>query len=164
MEKVLNLNEQLRSTYEHSRFQAAAGDMRKTWNLYNEILFKRKQRKSTISINGLTSDDSLDSCNKVNDHFCSAGEKLGTSIIAIHGYGHDDIDSLYPENADNDWSFEPVNDKVVALLLTSYLIRSLLGSIKYLFVYLNQRSLQSFQLLHSVLPLLFKRRYFPLNC
>jgi len=81
-------NEKLRGEYEFKRIELAAGDDRKTWKLYKEIVFNQSQlkRDQSITINGNPVTDSIDSCNDVNEHFCSAGEILATNIISVHGY------------------------------------------------------------------------------
>lgn len=110
------LNHRLKEEYELDRIETAAGDVRKTWNLYKDILFNQQIKKpeETISINGKPIDDLEDSCNKVNDHFCLAGERLATDIVGTHGYEIEDIDNLYPDLANNNWSFKEVtNDDVV---------------------------------------------------
>lgn len=60
-----------------------------------------------------------DSCNTINNHFCAAGEHLAlaTDIIATHGYEVEDIDNLYPQHANNNWTFQEVdsNDVVSAI-------------------------------------------------
>ena len=53
--------------------------------------------------------DSTASCNAVNVYFCSAGENLATRIISVHGYYTYDIDNLYEEHSNNNWSFRHVN-------------------------------------------------------
>lgn len=113
---VRNLNDQLKRSYETERLESAAGDARKTWKLYKEIIFNQFKSKSdtTITIKDVPVTDSLASCNTVNDHFCRAGETLAASIISIHGYDIQDIDDLYPEHANNNWSFNYVSsDDVV---------------------------------------------------
>lgn len=79
--------------------------------LYKEIVFNQLQlkRDHAITIQGVPITDSDVCCNKVNEHFCAAGEILATNIIAVHGYSTADIDSLYPEYASNNWSFENVD-------------------------------------------------------
>lgn len=110
MNKVEALNYNLRSLFEQGRFEAASGDARKTWNLYKEILHNKFQDKPdpTITINGAAIDDSVASCNVVNERFCSAGETLTTDIISVRGYDTSDIDTLYVEHANNNWSFQKV--------------------------------------------------------
>lgn len=89
--------------------------MSKTWNLYKEILFNQTDVKkdSAITIQGASIDDSIMSANMVNEHFCTAGEKLATSIISLHGYRQDDISELYHEHEHNDWSFQNVDASCV---------------------------------------------------
>lgn len=102
---VNTCNELLKSEFESKRIVAAAGNPRKTWHLYKEILFnKTKKAEPAITVNGIPLDDSIAACNTVNDIFCSAGEKLATSIIAIHGYQTHDVDDLYAEHSSNNWS------------------------------------------------------------
>ncbi len=113
---VRNLNEQLKCTFETERLEAACGDARKTWKLYKEIIFNQYHSKyeTNITIGGIPLDGSAASCDKLNMHFCTAGENLASSIISIHGYDTSDIDNLYPEHSNNDWSFRHVNsDEVV---------------------------------------------------
>lgn len=112
---VKKTNFKLRSDYEFNRIESAAGDSKKTWKLYKEIVFNQFQQKTdqAISIRGIPVTDSIDCCNKVNNYFCSAGEILATNIISVHGYSTDDIDNLYPEYADNNWSFKEVNSNDV---------------------------------------------------
>lgn len=94
--EITNLN--LRNEYECNRIESAAGDSRKTWKLYKEIVFNQHEQKqdNAITINGNMAADSTDCCNKINNHFCSAGEVLATNIIAVNGYDTSDIDNLYP--------------------------------------------------------------------
>lgn len=49
------------------------------------------------------------SCNTVINYFCTAGENLATSIIAIHGYDTSDINDLYAEHPSNNFSFQHVD-------------------------------------------------------
>lgn len=118
---VSELNERLKATYETERLESAAGDARKTWKLYKEIIFNRYSSNSggTISIRGTPLDDTVSSCNAVNDHFGTSGESLASSIIAIHGYDVNDIDSLYPQHANNNWSFCHVNEENVVDAISS---------------------------------------------
>lgn len=90
---------------------AGAGDLRKTWKRYKEVLFNQTSPKtdSSITINGVSVNDTEAPCNGVNDHFCTAGENLAKSIIAVHGYSEYDINNLYPEHSNNDWSFQNVD-------------------------------------------------------
>lgn len=114
-----NRNEQLKADYELGRIESAAGDARKTWKLYKEVIFNKFDNKpdSSITVNGAVLNDTVDSCNIVNDYFCTAGENLATSIISIHGYDTDDIEDLYPMHAANNWSFEQVNaDDVIKVI------------------------------------------------
>lgn len=74
---------------------------------------------TTISIRGVPLDDSINSCNVINDHFSTAGENLASSIIAIHGYDVNDIESLYPEHSNNNWSFRHVNSDDVVEAVSS---------------------------------------------
>lgn len=105
----------LKSEFESKRIEAAAGNPRKTWHLYKEILFnKTKKAESAITVNGVPLDDSVAACTTVNDIFCTAGEKIATSIIAIHGYQTHDIDDLYTEHSSNNWSFQHVTADMVA--------------------------------------------------
>lgn len=71
-EKYVELtNEKLRSTYEANRIAAAAGDDRKTWKLYKEIVFNQHQQKQDHAItiiNGNPTTDSTDSCNEINGY------------------------------------------------------------------------------------------------
>jgi len=108
-------NYELRSGYECERIEASAGDNRKTWKLYKEIVFNqyKTNRECPVTIDGQTMSESVKSCNVVNDHFFTAGEHLATEIIAIHGYGHDDIDNLYPQHAGNNWSFKEVQPETI---------------------------------------------------
>lgn len=109
------LNEDLKATFESERIEAAAGDDRKTWQLYKEILFNQTRKtESAILINRTPIDNTVSSCNLINDHFCTVGENLATSIIAIHGYDTTDIVDLYEEHSSNNWSFQHVNSEVVA--------------------------------------------------
>lgn len=120
-EKVEKLNLQLRTDYELQRFEDAAGNARKTWILYKEILQNKRQSQSeeTITVNGILLDNSVNSCNIINNQFCSAGENLATEIIALHGYDLTDIDALYPEHATNDWSFQHVSSEDVSSAINS---------------------------------------------
>lgn len=112
---IKSKNFELRSNYECDRLEAAGGDNRKTWKIYKEIVFNqhKKSQDTPIFIDSQTMNDSVQSCNAVNDHFCTAGEHLTTEIIAIHGYQVDDIDCLYPQHADNNWSFNEVEPDAV---------------------------------------------------
>lgn len=94
-------------TWKSNRVEAAAGDSRKTWKLYKEIVFNKHKDKQdhSITISGKTLTDSITSFNEINEHLCSAGERLATEIIAIHGYEVNDVDSLFPQHVHNDWSF-----------------------------------------------------------
>lgn len=118
---VNTLNDRLKSAYETERLESAAGDARKTWKLYKEIVFNQfgSNTDSTITMHGIPLDGSVNSCNAVNDYFGTVGENLASSIIAIHGYSVDDIDSLYPEHANNNWAFQHVNAKTVADAINS---------------------------------------------
>lgn len=118
---VCSLNEQLKCLYETERFESAAGDARKTWKLYKEIIFNQFKSKTdtTITIRNIPVSDSVASCNAVNDYFCRAGENLAASIISIHGYDTQDIDELYPEHANNYWSFQHVNSEDVVKAIKS---------------------------------------------
>lgn len=109
------MNGRLKSQYNADRIVDAAGDARKTWRLYKEIVFNQYQQKDvhTVTINGTPTNDSVDSCNAINTHFCTAGEHLATTIVSIHGYDADDIDNLYVEHASNDWSFKNVDSKCI---------------------------------------------------
>lgn len=119
--KVDEMNLRLRSEYEWGRFESAGGDARKTWSLYKEILYNRSQNNAeqTIKIQGVAVDDSVESCDAVNEHFCSAGEVLATDIISVHGYDTADIDSLYSEHANNDCSFQEVTSETVETAIKS---------------------------------------------
>lgn len=75
-----------------------------TWSWQSES----QKQDNAITINGNLAADSIDCCNTINDHFCSAGEVLATNIIAVNGYDTSDIDNLYPEFADNNWSFKEI--------------------------------------------------------
>lgn len=114
-------NFELRSAFETERIESAAGDSRKTWKLYKEIVFNRFKRDDNqkITINGVPVGDSVQSCNEVNEHFCSAGERLATEIISIHGYETDDIAHLYPEHSNNEWSFNEVDTEDVTSTINS---------------------------------------------
>lgn len=114
-------NDELRSAFESRRIEQAAGDDRKTWKLYKEIVFNRykQEQESTITINGKPATDSVDSCNAINEHFCAAGERLATEIISIHGYEVNDIANLHPEHADNNWSFKEVDPEDVVSAIDS---------------------------------------------
>lgn len=113
---VETTNEYLRANYNANRLSEAAGDDRKTWRLYREIVFNQHQNQQdhTITINGNPSNGSNDACNEINNHFCSAGEHLAATIVSIHGYEIEDIDNLYPQYANNNWSFKEVNSNDVA--------------------------------------------------
>lgn len=104
-------NYRRRTEYEHNRIQAAAGDTRKQWKIYKEVLFNRTtdKRDKCIMIEGVQMSDSTVACNVINERFCTAGEKLATSIIGINGYDTSDIDNLYPEHAGNNFSFKTVS-------------------------------------------------------
>lgn len=112
-------NFELKSAYETDRIEAAAGDDRKTWQIYKEIIFNQYKSKSdaTIEINGTAIKDDVASCNAVNDYFCTAGEKLASDIISVNGYNIDDIDELYNEHAGNDWDFQHVNPEQVSAVI-----------------------------------------------
>lgn len=112
---VSDLNEQLKRSYETERLEEAAGDARKEWKLYKEIIFNQFKNKTdtSITINEIPVTDSVASCNDVNDNFCTAGEKLAASIISIHGYDTQDINDLYAEHSSNNWSFQNVNSEQV---------------------------------------------------
>lgn len=43
----------------------------------------------------------------------TSGEHLATEIIAIHGYEVSDIDCLYPQHANNNWSFKEIEPESV---------------------------------------------------
>lgn len=117
---VERLYENLKSIFESERIEASAGNDRKTWQLYKDILFNQTKKSETlIKVNGVSIDDSVRSCNVVNDYFCSAGENLATSIIAIHGYSTDDIEDLYEEHASNNWSFQHVSPEAVSHVINS---------------------------------------------
>lgn len=70
-------------------------------------------------MNDVPATDTVASCNAVNDHFCTAGETIAASIIAIHGYDTQDIDELYPEHANNNWSFQHVSSEDVVEAIKS---------------------------------------------
>lgn len=99
---VDSTNEKLKAAYERERIESATGDARKTWKLYKEVIFNQTQNKqnSSVTINGIKQDDSW---NVINEYFCSAGEKLATSINLLNGYTVNDIDNLYPENSNNNF-------------------------------------------------------------
>lgn len=104
-----------RGLYECERIQNAAGDDRKVWRIYKEVLFNQHDKAdSDIMLNGNVITNSVSDCNLVNEHFCTAGDKLATSIISVHGYDTDDIDGLYSEHADNNFAFKNVNSDDVA--------------------------------------------------
>lgn len=68
---VERTNFELRKTYEYHRIAAAAGNNRKTWKLYKEVVFNHQQKHDKqISINGVPVSDSIMGCNKINEHFC----------------------------------------------------------------------------------------------
>lgn len=107
---VILFNEQLKAAFESNRIESAAGDARKTWQLFKEVLFNQTTKfESSVTINGTPITDSFASCDAVNDYFCTAGENLVTDIIASHGYDIQDIDNLYPN-----WSFQHVSSDTVA--------------------------------------------------
>lgn len=108
-------NERLKAEFYTNKLEDASGDARKTWKVYKEIVFNQHERKQdhTITINGIPTNGSSDSCNAVNEHFCTAGEHLATTIIAIHGYDVDDIEELYPEHSSNNWSFKETDSHEV---------------------------------------------------
>lgn len=110
-EYVEATNERLRAKYEAERIAAAAGDDRKTWKLYKEIVFNQHQQKKDqpITIKGISTENTPNACNTINDHFCSAGEHLASEIVSIHGYEVNDIEDLYPQHANNNWSFKETN-------------------------------------------------------
>lgn len=114
-------NFQLKSEYETHRIEAAAGDDRKTWQIYKEIIFNQYKSKadSTIEINGAAVTNDIASCNRVNDYYCTAGEKLAATIISVHGYSTTDIDSLYPEHSNNNWDFQNVSVEQVSTVIKS---------------------------------------------
>ncbi len=65
-------NELLKSKFENERIEAAAGNPRKTWNIYKEILFnKTKKAEPKITVNGVPLDDPAAACTTVNDIFCT---------------------------------------------------------------------------------------------
>lgn len=101
----------LRSTYEFQRFNEAANDPRKTWKLYKEIVFNRKETISEpiITINGIQTTNTKDSCNDVNQRFCTTGSILAADIIGVYGYSVADTEDLYPNITRNSWSFSMVN-------------------------------------------------------
>ena len=70
-------------------------------------------------IDGVILPETTDSCNIINEHFCTAGEKLATSIVALNGYGTGDIVNLYPEHSGNDFSFKPVDASDVVRTIES---------------------------------------------
>ncbi len=113
---VKSTNERLRAEFYANKIENASGDARKIWKVYKEIVFNKHQEKQdfTISINGTPTTDSIDSCNAVNEHFCTAGEILATNIIAVHGYNLDDINDLYPEHSSNNWSFKEIDSATVS--------------------------------------------------
>lgn len=114
-------NFQLKSAFECDRLENSAGDDRKTWQIYKEIIFNQYKNKTeaTIEINGAALTDDVASCDTVNDYFCTAGENLATSVISVHGYSTDDIDSLYPEYSNNNWDFQHVTIEQVSDVIRS---------------------------------------------
>lgn len=110
-EYVKQKRRQLRSAYECERFNNAANDPGKIWKLYKEIVFNRKEVKNdpVITVNGVPTTNTRDSCNLVNQRFCSAGSELATGIIGVHGYSLRDVELLYPEYERNCWSFSSVD-------------------------------------------------------
>lgn len=75
-----------KTSYEHGRIEDAIGDDKKVWKIYKEILFNQQNKVDTnIMINGNVISDTVSDCNLINEHFCSAGDKLAASIIAVHG-------------------------------------------------------------------------------
>lgn len=112
---VTHENERRKAAFEYERIQSATGDDRKIWKIYKEVLFNRQTTNETdITIDGALMTDSENDCNRVNEHFCSAGEELAKSITEIHGYGTTDLDYLYPEYENNNFSFRTVTSEEVA--------------------------------------------------
>lgn len=75
---VSSTNERLAAAYNANRISQAAGDARKTWTLYKEIVFNQHQQKhdKAITINGISTDSSTEWCNEIDERFCTAGEHL----------------------------------------------------------------------------------------
>lgn len=122
-------NFELKSAFEAGRIEESAGDDRKTWRLYKEIIFNRFERgkETPIMMNDVPISDSVQSCNAVNEHFCSAGERLATEIISIHGYDVNDIANLYPEQTGNNWCFNEVQPEEVIDAIDSLPIKKSTG-------------------------------------
>ncbi len=69
-------NRRLRADYEFNRIQAPAGDSRKQWKIYKEVLFNRtgsKRRDECITIDEVSMTGSVNACNVINERFCTAG-------------------------------------------------------------------------------------------
>lgn len=75
--------EQLRGSYHANRITAAAGDDRKTWQLYKEIVFNRYRQKQeeSITVNCNDTDNSVSSC--IKNHFFQVNSKL--SVQSTYG-------------------------------------------------------------------------------
>lgn len=71
--RVNSNNESLKARYEQERMESAAGDARRTWKLYKEVIFNQFGGKTdeTILINGVPTVNSVASCNEINEHFCN---------------------------------------------------------------------------------------------
>lgn len=99
-----------RTSYECGRIEDAIGDDKKVWKIYKEVLFNQQNKvDSNIMVNGNVVSDSVSDCNLINEHFCTGGDKLATSIIAIHGYETNDTDELYHEHHGNNFAFVNVS-------------------------------------------------------
>lgn len=78
-------NVSLPTNFEELSLLRVMHERRKT--LYKEVLKTNAKSDSKIKIGGAPVDDTIASCNAVNENFYSASEKLATSIISVHAYG-----------------------------------------------------------------------------
>lgn len=75
------------------QFDRAAGDSRRTWKLFKEVLFNNRDQEEsiTVSINGIQLSNAQQDVNRINHHFSTAGSDLAKEIIDNCGYDTVDI-------------------------------------------------------------------------
>lgn len=101
-----------KADYYDGKFESAASDERKQWQLYKEVVFRKVSNGPEIlrvCFNGMELNDSKESANVINERFATAGSLLEQGIIEQYGFDMGDIEHLYPHLADNNWNFQPVS-------------------------------------------------------
>lgn len=110
--QIKTMIHQSKTEYYDGKFDAAASDERKQWQLYKEVVFRKVSsgpENLRVCVDGMELDDSTESANVINERFANAGYLLEQKIIDQHGFDMSDIDHLYPNLADNNWNFQPVS-------------------------------------------------------